>query len=660
MTPQQMLNLYSEMGAAIRQSLQDITLTGIRDTPTGYQGHSGDYLVVNDGETGIHFTGIEKIATDLTDYGFGGTTLNIPKYTTLPDPITNDGKIVASSCDLYYSCDGKWEKIIQFSEDVIPETYPVCVKTQSEMIEYDAYKDEIADQQMESAFVDSLNGESNSLDVRNVCLLKKEPTSSIGINPDETWNEISSLEISSSPVNIINYQKNTYIINDAKDKFLIPWLRNPSTDQYSVRIFNEQEERLFTLVGFGLFTFVSITSDFKYIAHMTELSSQNNDKEINLYQLNESNNSYESYGKIEHSVWTANLYGFRISENGQKIACSGSGKIGIFEKNGGNWELVNEMTFSPHIFSSSSTPHISYSPDLSKFVIEAHSFDTGSEHMEFGGLKFYEIDYVNNVVSKYMQIEWDSNDSVTSWVLNDNFDTLVVMRTIPGQESTHQLADYISVYKYIQSSNSWVITNQSNSNSLFQGVAGKHTINSEPLAITEYTLSPNGDFIVLSLGEYEDTSNRSNVPQDGETITYYYDKDIDQWIQYGVDPVIGSASPLAISNDGSTIVSSNQKYNTMKQAQFRYFFINKMFFDESSLTSSSSKSYNNTIFIEESTYKWGIFRPETTINLNGSIDPDCSFIKWQSSDTVINQPNTFNTSVIINNDSSITGVFNCT
>ena len=655
---QKMLSGIAEMARSI-QTYVPTGLFQLKDTPTGYQGHSGDYLVVNDGETGIHFTGIEKIAADLTDYGFGGTTLNIPKYTTLPDPITNDGKIVASSCDLYYSCDGEWEKIIQFSEDVIPETYPVCVKTQLEMIEYDAYKDEIANQQMESAFVDSLNGESNSLEVRNVCLLKKETTSSISINPDEAWNEIASFEISSSPV-LMNYQKNTYIINDAKDKFLIPWLRVPTTDQHSVRIVNEQGETLFTLLGFGLFTFVSITSDFKYIAHMTEISSENNDKEINLYKLNESNNSYESYGKIEHSVWTANRDGFRISENGQKIACSGSGKIGIFEENGGNWELVNEMTFSPHLRTDSTIPHISYSPDLSKFVIEANILDTGSEYMEFGGLKFYEIDYVNNIVSKYMQIEWDSNDSVTSWVLNDNFDTLVVMRTIPGQGSTHQLADYISVYKYIQSSNSWVITNQSNSNSLFQGVAGKHTINSEPLAITEYALSPNGDFIVLSLGEYEDTSSSSNVPQDGETITYYYDKDIDQWIQYGIDPIIGSASPLAISNDGSTIVSSNQKYNTLKQARYRYFFINKMFFDESSLTSFSSKSYNNTIFIEESTYKWGIFLPETTINLNGSIDPDCSFIQWQSSDAVINQPNTFNTSVIINNDSSITGVFNCT
>ncbi|NDG53836.1 MAG: hypothetical protein EBY39_12595, partial [Flavobacteriia bacterium] len=44
--------------------------TKFKDTPTGYLGHSGDYLVVNDDENGISFTGIEKIASDLIDYGF--------------------------------------------------------------------------------------------------------------------------------------------------------------------------------------------------------------------------------------------------------------------------------------------------------------------------------------------------------------------------------------------------------------------------------------------------------------------------------------------------------------------------------------------------------------------------------------------------------------
>ena len=46
------------------------TFSGLHDTPLDYLGHSGDYLVVSDNESGVHFTGIEKIAYDLTDYGF--------------------------------------------------------------------------------------------------------------------------------------------------------------------------------------------------------------------------------------------------------------------------------------------------------------------------------------------------------------------------------------------------------------------------------------------------------------------------------------------------------------------------------------------------------------------------------------------------------------
>jgi hypothetical protein len=32
----------------------------------------GKYLVVNDGEDGVSFSGIEKIAQDLEDFGFAG------------------------------------------------------------------------------------------------------------------------------------------------------------------------------------------------------------------------------------------------------------------------------------------------------------------------------------------------------------------------------------------------------------------------------------------------------------------------------------------------------------------------------------------------------------------------------------------------------------
>jgi hypothetical protein len=83
MTPQELLDLYSKMGLSVRNEIKNISLTGLRDTPTGYVNHNGDYLVVNDSQDGIGFSGIEKIAADLTDYGFldgvggGGGSSNI-------------------------------------------------------------------------------------------------------------------------------------------------------------------------------------------------------------------------------------------------------------------------------------------------------------------------------------------------------------------------------------------------------------------------------------------------------------------------------------------------------------------------------------------------------------------------------------------------------
>jgi len=128
---------FSGMGDAVRAKLY---ITGLNDTPTGYLGHSGDYLVVNDGETGIHFTGIEKIAQDLTDYGFAGGSSTIPSYTDLPDVTENDGKIVASGCDLYHSCNGTWNKV--GGESIPPPAEaPGCVTNLEEYNQYQEYKD---------------------------------------------------------------------------------------------------------------------------------------------------------------------------------------------------------------------------------------------------------------------------------------------------------------------------------------------------------------------------------------------------------------------------------------------------------------------------------------------------------------------------------------
>ena len=181
-------NAFQKMGAAISTKLN---ITGLNDTPTGYQGHSGEYLVVNDNESGIHFTGIEKIATDLTDYGFGGGggSSTIPSYTDLPDATENDGKIVASGCELYHSCDGEWTKIIkQDTITTLPpgesETLPGCITTVNDKANYIIYRDEVITENASNTFSLSLQGLS-SPQLHEACLFTEfqgVPDDSIKLN----------------------------------------------------------------------------------------------------------------------------------------------------------------------------------------------------------------------------------------------------------------------------------------------------------------------------------------------------------------------------------------------------------------------------------------------------------------------------------------------
>jgi hypothetical protein len=184
---QHLLNqAFSDMGDAVREKLY---LTGLNDTPSGYLGHSGDYMIVNDGESGIHFTGIEKIAQDLTDYGFGGGSSDIPKYTNLPDPTENDGKIVASGCELYHSCDGEWAKIIK--QDTITtlspgesDGLPGCVTTVEDKANYIIYRDEVITENASNTFSLSLQGLS-SPQLHEACLFAEfqgVPDDSIKLN----------------------------------------------------------------------------------------------------------------------------------------------------------------------------------------------------------------------------------------------------------------------------------------------------------------------------------------------------------------------------------------------------------------------------------------------------------------------------------------------
>lgn len=159
------LSGFFEIGKTLSHKL---TITGLYDTPTGYVNASGKYLVVNDGETGVHFTGIEKIASDLIDYGFS----KIPQYTDLPDVAENDGKIVASGCDLYHSCNGAWNKI--GGESIPPPAEaPACVSSLEEYSQYREYINDIINSNTKNSFDAGLSEDQFDLFFHSVCLFQE-------------------------------------------------------------------------------------------------------------------------------------------------------------------------------------------------------------------------------------------------------------------------------------------------------------------------------------------------------------------------------------------------------------------------------------------------------------------------------------------------------
>jgi len=149
-------------------------LTLLKDTPTGYLGHSGHYLVVNDGEDGVGFTGIEKISKDLIEYGFLSSNV-VTKYTdNIPSASENDGKLIASGCDLYYSCDGNWVPLKGTPDDTLRTididnaSLPACVETLDEYNQFVAYKDAFLSENISNSFMDAFNTDIDPL-VIDVC-----------------------------------------------------------------------------------------------------------------------------------------------------------------------------------------------------------------------------------------------------------------------------------------------------------------------------------------------------------------------------------------------------------------------------------------------------------------------------------------------------------
>ncbi|NDG53837.1 MAG: hypothetical protein EBY39_12600, partial [Flavobacteriia bacterium] len=69
---------------------------------------------------------------------------------------------------------------------------------------------------------------------------------------------------------------------------------------------------------------------------------------------------------------------------------------------------------------------------------------------------------------------------------------------------------------------------------------------------------------------------------------------------------------------------------------------------------------NNIVKITESTFKWGVFEKGSTINIESPSSNPCTFSRWKTSDnSILGNTTDTSTTAIINQDTSITGVFIC-
>ena len=124
---------------------------------------------------------------------------------------------------------------------------------------------------------------------------------------------------------------------------------------------------------------------------------------------------------------------------------------------------------------------------------------------------------------------------------------------------------------------------------------------------------------------------------------YYYNSSSDTW-SLMAGSLGGGTEGNLLSWDGSTAVTDSGN-------------VYEIYFTQT--PKINTDIYNNSVYIEQSTYKWGIFEQGTTVNLNGSIDTNCTFAEWKSSEVTFGNSTSLNTTADITNDASITGVFNC-
>ena len=655
-----------------------LAFTGLNDTPDSYIGHSGEYVIVNDQENAVHFTGIEKIASDLTDYGFGGgegstnftglqdtpnnysdgsylksTTNGIeyagiePTYydsiTELPaSAVSHNGEVVRVGCDLYLSCDGVWKKFTQYQSDTIDDPndiFPGCVETTAEALQYQEYFDGVMAERNSSSFIDSLNGTSTNIDLKSVCLFKKDIYNSVVWGSEESWttrgfpNMVGKPFMSGSNDCGMKFKKE----NDQLF-FAVDTINSSSIDKLDLFIGKindsfQYEEVWRKRVDNDFFRGVAdITDDFKHIIHSQNRDGGNvNTRDIYVLDYNESTQSYDENRPpitveltlslydlfpLNHSQSKLGNYTFRISQDGKRVfvmaqngdAFSTQLRLFIFEWNDAEWTLPHVMTMPSPSDGAATVSSINFNSfrlneDETLIYLIAGNYNS-TPNFPAGGV--FEINYENNS----MNIQVGQN------LFNNEF---------AGPQYINNLGNVIMTYR--KSRENFIVWKYNNDTELWEEI---HRF-AKSGEYHSAGMCRNGKFFM-----HKDESSLS---------VYFYNE--------------SSKSMIKIAQSLGTSVSSNSLYAISDSGQSIAYGNNTATIPLSQIPEVEGDIYNNSVSIQESSYKWGLFEENATINLGGTIDTNCTFTEWQTSDVTLADLSNINSTAHINQDASITGVFNC-
>jgi len=592
--------------------------TGLHDTPINY--NNGAYL--RSTTNGLEYAGIEP-----TKYN---------SINDLPAQAANhDGEVVRVGCDLYLSCDGVWKKFKQETSEVIDDPndiFPECVETTAEALQYQQYFDEVMAAGNSSSFIDGLNGTSENSDLKSVCLFKKDLYNSV------SWGQ-SSWQTRGFP------SMGNFGIGKEHDSNCSPKFKKGSDQLFFIidtRISSSTVDTMDLIVGKindsfqyekvwskrvnneGYDGVADITDDFKHIVYSQNRVSSTTVYDIHVLDNNETSGGYEQNRPPITIELAQSLYNitplnsnsnlgilpFRISQDGKRVfvmlghatATNTSLKLFIFEWNGTDWVLPYVMNM-PTPKDGAVTMITAWihsfllNEDESVIYLIGGRIQTSSKS---GGV--FRINYENVSIGPQIgQNFW--NHSSNGVMSMNNLGNIITSRDENSLDPNY-------IWKYNENSGIWDRIASIKSSSL--------------------SMSRNGKFF------FDKTGFTGKV--------YYYNESTNSLIQIAQNlSTSNTGNNAAISDSGQSIAYPN---NTATIAL-------------SQIPEVEGDIYNNSVVIEESNYKWGLFEGNTNINLKGSIDINCTFTEWQTSDVNLTDSSNINTTANINKSASITGVFNC-